>query len=176
MVKAAGPLMLTWGYSDNITKIQRLIYFEGKHMKNRNGVQLIGSFVLLMCFLSCGGCGNSNLTTGPGSLSISNLSPTNITLISNSTPTTVTVSFDATGENVDLPMVHVILIDNSGQTIRTYFTYVSLPPNITDATVIVSFSVDTSQLQAGTSGSYEVYMTDTLGKSSNLLSGLWSVT
>jgi len=139
-------------------------------MRNRNIVAIIGSLAL-MIFLLCfgGGCGNNN--SNPDSITIFNLSPTSIILIHNSGTTTVTVTFNASGFS-DFPTAYFVLLNSSGQTVQT------LPDLITNpsSSMVAAFSIDTTNLAAGSSGSFQVYLTDDSGGVSNTLPGTWSAT
>jgi|SRR5208337_618717 len=139
-------------------------------MKNRNSVAIIGSLAL-MIFLLCfgGGCGNS--ADNPDSISIYNLSPTSITLIHNSGTTTVTLTFNAAGFS-DNPTANFVLLNSSGQNVQTLYVLIPNP----SGSIAVSFGIDTTKLAAGSSGTFQVALTDDTGGVSNTLIGTWSAT
>ncbi len=137
-------------------------------MTKRNSVLFIGSLAIMIFLLGfCVGCGNS--LTGD-SITISDLSPASITLQHSSGIATVTLMFNATGFSQN-PTVYWALLNNAGQIIQgTSTVLVASSPSL----ITVSFSVDTSLLAAGSSGSYRVYMSDDTGGVSNVLFGSWT--
>lgn len=143
-------------------------------MKKRSNLLLLASLTLMISLIGFGGgCGSSNSNTSIQSgskISISNLSPTEITFQHDSGPTTVTLTFNA-AEFVSNPTVHWALLDNTGKIVQAASAMVlaSSPTAIT-----VTFNVFTSQLAAGSSGFYQVSMTDETGGFSNTLLGSWS--
>ena len=126
-----------------VTRIINSLIIGRKHMKNRNRVAIIGSLAL-MIFLLCfgGGCGYSN--DNPGSISIYNLSPTNITLIHNSGTTIVTLTFNAAGYD-GYPTASFVLQNSAGLGLQApQFVLITNP----SGSIAVAFSIDTTNLAA----------------------------
>jgi hypothetical protein len=140
-------------------------------MKNTNRVAIIGSLAL-MIFLLCfgGGCGGSGDSVG--SISIYNLSPTSITLIHNSGTTIVNLTFNAAGFS-GYPTASFVLINSSGLGLQApQFVLITNP----SGSIAVAFSIDTTNLAAGSSGFFQVGLTDDTGAISNTLGGTWIAT
>ncbi len=142
-------------------------------MKKRINLLLLALLILIISLIGLNGCGGSssnNLSLSGSQISISNLSPTEIIFQHNSGTTKVTLTFDAKDFSQN-PSVYWTLLDNTGKIIQatSIMVQASSPSVIT-----ASFYVNTSQLAAGSSGSYRIYMTDETGGISNTLLGSWS--
>jgi len=135
-------------------------------------VLLIGLLALVISLIVLG-CRSVMDILRPGeipAIGISNLSPTHITFQHNSGTVSVTLTFDETVYILN-PTVHWVLLDNSGDLIQATSTAISTP---SDIKITVSFAVPTSRLAAGSSGSFQVYLTDSTGKFSDMLEGSWN--
>lgn len=145
---------------------------NGGYMKKSNDLLRLASLTLMISIVGFGaGCGNSNnLGLSGNHISISNLSPTEKTFQHDSGTTTVTLTFNATDFSQN-PTVYWTLLDNTGKVIQSTSSIVQAS---SPSVITVTVNVNTSQLVAGSSGSYRVYMTDETGGISNVLGGSWS--
>ncbi len=143
-------------------------------MNKRNNLLLLALLTLIISLIGfssgCGGSSSNNASLSGSQISISNLSPTEMIFQHAPGTTTLTLTFNASNFSQN-PTVYWTLLDNNGKIIQATSTMVQA---ISPSEITVSFNVNTSQLAAGSSGSYRVYMTDETGGMSNLLLGSWS--
>ncbi len=158
----------------SLLKILKAYYLRGGYMEKRINFLFLVSLTLMISLIGfgggCGGSSTNNASLSGSQISISDLSPTEITFQPNSGTIKVTLTFNATDFRQN-PSVYWTLLDNTGKIIQaTSIMVLASSPSV----ITVSFNVNTSQLAAGLSGSYRVYMTDETGGISNILLGSWS--
>ncbi len=144
-------------------------------MRNNHKVLSIALLFLAVSLFGCGGDysilvintpPNPDIVASP--ITLSNLSPKNITLFKHNGPTIVYFSFNQSGGVGNLTWY--CYMNTTWETLNTFSGVFGPSP-----VVYISLSIDPSNIESGKSGHLEFKIQDSQGTWSNVLTGTWNV-